>query len=177
MSRLSSKRFLLFLAALSWAQLRCDAPALAQSECVDSAAAGGVIGAYFRIISGPPGDRDWAGFNSLLLETARFDAVGINEKGENQFFPQSRDQYIRHVSEYVKGQGFFQKEVRRVTTCYARIAHVLSTYESRNEAGGKTIDRGLLSFQMIHEGGRWKIAHVVWNSETKRYPLPAEFLR
>lgn len=145
--------------------------------CVNPETIGDVTRDYYRIISGSSGRRDWDQLRTLTLETTRFDAVGINEKGENQFHPQSREEYINHLGEYLRNHGFFQNEIKRTAKCYARIAHVFSTYESRNAMKGKVIDRGILSFQLIHTEGRWKIAHVMWNSETRERPIPAQYLK
>jgi hypothetical protein len=146
-------------------------------SCLNPEAIGNVTSAYYRIISGPPGGRDWEQFRVLFLETARFDAVGVNEEGRNEFHPQSREEYVKHLGEYLRKYGFYQSEVKRTVTCYSRIAHVLSTYESRNNGKGEVIDRGLMSFQLINAGGRWRIAHVMWNSETRDYPIPAGYLK
>jgi hypothetical protein len=146
-------------------------------RCLASTSINRVIDAYYRLISGPAGSRDWDEFTSLFLPTARLDAVGIDERGENHFIPQSKEEYVRHVGAYIREKGFFQSEVKRTTRCYARIGHVFSTYESRNEPGGRVIDRGVFSFQLVYEREAWKIAHVTWNSETSAYPVPKEFLR
>ena len=167
---------ILLLSALCPAQTRGAASGPKGRSCVNPEAVGNVVGAYYRIVSGPAGGRDWEQFRTLFTETARLDAVGINEQGQNQFHPQSREEYVDHLGEYLKQYGFFQSEIKRATTCYARIAHVLSTYESRNDRKGKVIDRGVMSFQLIHDAGRWRIAHVMWNSETREYPLPARYL-
>lgn len=177
MTRLFTFPLVLLLVALCSGQTRGLAPSPKWRSCVNPEAISDVTSAYYRIVSGPSGSRNWDQFRTLSLETARFDAVGINEEGQNQFFPQSGEEYINHMAEYLRKYGFFQSEIKRTTKCYARIAHVFSTYESRNEMKGKVIDRGVMSFQLIHDEGRWRIAHVMWNSETRGYPIPAQYLK
>lgn len=177
MSRLFPIPMVLLLVTLCSGQTDGIAPRPKGLSCTNPETIGDVTSSYYRIISGSSGGRDWDQLRILSLETARFDAVGINEKGENQFHPQSREEYINHLAEYLSKYGFFQTEIRRTIKCYARIAHVFSTYESRNDRKGKVIDRGIMSFQLIHDKGRWKIAHVMWNSETKEWPLPSEYLK
>lgn len=175
------KRFLpvalsLLLAGGSSGQTRRAAAPEGRS-CANPEAINEVTDSYFRIISGPPGGREWDRFRALSLDTARFDAVGVDDRGENRFFPQSKDEYISHVAEYLKKRGFFQREIKRTVECYARIAHVFSTYESRNTPEGKVIDRGVMSLQLVFAEGRWRIAHVMWNSETAANPLPPRYLK
>lgn len=174
---LLSVPLVLLLFALCSGQARGKASGGRGLGCVNPEAIGAVTGDYYRIVSGPSGGRAWDQFRALFFETARFDAVGINEKGQTLFHPQSREEYIKHLGEYLKEYGFFQSEVKRTVNCYDRIANVLSTYESRNEKQGKVIDRGVMSFQLIHGEGRWRIAHVMWNSETKERPIPARYLK
>ena len=177
MRLLLSAALVLLLFAPCSGQTRGKASRPKALKCLNPEAIGSVTGSYFRIVSGPPGGRDWEQLRALSLETARFDAVGINERGQNEFHPQTREEYVKHLGEYLRKYGFFQSEVKRTVRCYARIAQVFSTYESRNDRRGKVIDRGVMSFHLIHTEGRWKIAHVMWNSETKEQPIPAEYLR
>jgi hypothetical protein len=177
MKQIFTVALVLLLIALCSGQTRSITSSTQGRSCVDPEAMNNVTSAYYRIVSGPPGGRDWNQLRTLSLESARFDAVGINEQGKNQFHPQTREEYINHLGEYLRKYGFFQSEIKRTTECYARIAHVLSTYESRNEMKGKVIDRGIMSFQLIHDEGRWRIAHVMWNSETREHPIPARYLK
>lgn len=177
MTQLLSINLVLLIFALCSGQPRSLAPNPEGPNCFNREEISNVISAYYRIISGPSGSRDWDKFRTLSLETARFDAVGINEKGQNQFHPQSRDEYINHITEYLRKYGFFQSELKRTIECYARVAHVLVTYESRNEVKGNVIDRGVMSFQLVYDDGRWRIAHVMWNSETREHPIPARYLK
>lgn len=177
MSRLFTIPLVLLLSALCSGQIRSIASSPEGRNCVDAEAMSNVVSTYYRILSGPAGSRNWDQLRTVSLATARFDAIGIDEKGQNNFHPQSREDYINHMDEYLRKYGFFQSEIKRTTECYARIAHVLSTYESRNEIKGKVIDRGIMSFQLLYDEGRWRIAHVMWNSETKQYPIPAQYLK
>jgi hypothetical protein len=41
---------------------------------------------------------------------------------------------------------------------------------------GREVSRGVNSIDLYFDGARWWIASVVWQSESARYPIPAELL-
>lgn len=134
-----------------------------------------VIEDYFKLLSGSGGKRDWDKFRNLFLPSAQLNAVGINEKGENQFYPVTLDEYIHHVDEYIKTNSYFVREVKReVTFYYSRMANIISVYEASNELEGEIIDRGFISFQLVLDNERWRIVNVLWNSETEADKIPGE---
>lgn len=137
----------------------------APRPCIERAALERTVDSYFRILSGPAGlQRDAGSFDLLFLPTARIDAVGIDAAGNNQLFPQSVDEFIDHVNGYVRERGFIQSDGDREIHCTGRLASVVTRFESRNEPGGALIDRGSMRFHLLHDDGRWRIAHVMWQS-------------
>ena len=72
--------------------------------------------------------------------------------------------------------GFFAKEIPRVTERFGPIAHVWSTYESRRTEKGPIIMRGINSIELFWDGKRWWIANAIWTDETKETPIPKEYL-
>ncbi len=73
-------------------------------------------------------------------------------------------------------KGFYEWEIHRITYAYGNIAHVLSTYVSRETENGPIIDRGVNSIQLFFDGTRWWIAGAIWQRETKDLPIPSTFL-
>lgn len=132
---------------------------------------------YFDRISGQAKQHDWSSFKSLFLPTTQFNAIGINENGENEFYPQSLEEFIQHLKEYTETSGFFQKSLERSKIQYGRMAQMITVYESRNSPSGNIIDRVLISFHLVQKEERWWIASILWNSETKKNPLPENFLK
>ena len=64
-----------------------------------------------------------------------------------------------------KKQSFdHEYETERETQQYGNVAHVLSTYESTHIKGGPVIGGGKNSIQLVHDGTRWWITAVAWNS-------------
>ena len=129
------------------------------------------IDAYFSLLSGPPGDRDWPDFRSLFFPSARFHAMGVDEQGESAFYPQDLDEYVHHIDDFVATRGFYQRDTCRRTFVAGRTATVIATFESRLEPDGDVVDRGVISFHLVRDQSAWRIASVLWNSATSDSPL------
>lgn len=134
------------------------------------------IDAYFSLLSGPAGARDWAAFRALLFPWARFHAMGVDEQGESAFYPQDLDEYVHHIDDFVSTRGFYHRDTCRRTFVAGRTATVVATFESRLEPTGDVIDRGVISFHLVRDQADWRIASVLWNSETADSPLQVDTL-
>ena len=57
------------------------------------------------------------------------------------------------------------------------MAHAFSTYES--SVGTEDSDpemRGINSIQLFHDGSRWWVVSVFWDSERDDQPIPTEYI-
>lgn len=132
-----------------------------------------LIAIFYRALSGK-GRKNWSPLREICLPTAQFNAMGINLEGRNEWYPnQNLDSYLHHLAPYAEANGFYQTERYREVQYFNKIAQVWSAYESRNTPDGEIIDRGMYSFQLVEMEGSWKIANVLWNSETEEHPAPA----
>lgn len=68
--------------------------------------------------------------------------------------------------------GFFETEINREVHRYGPLAHVWSTYEYRLRQDGPVIGRGINSFQLFHDEGRWWIRSLAFFGESAEEPLP-----
>lgn len=137
----------------------------------------GIIKAFYEIVSGPAGSpRDWNRDKSLCIEGVRF--VRVSE-GEKKSIPKvsimTLDDFIEQT-EPILLKGFFEWEIHRITYAYGNIAHVMSTYISRQTEDGPIIARGVNSIQLVFDGTRWWIAGAIWQRENEDLPIPAIFL-
>lgn len=155
-------------------------PAFSQSapkeefDSVDS-----ILKAVYGVISGPAGQkRDWDRMKSLFQPEARMIAVGKTPAGEVRKRVYSVDDYIRLSGPILEERGFFEKEVSRRVEQYGNIAHVFSTYESRQKADdAKPFMRGINSFQLWNDGKRWWVISIYWQSEDPTTPVPDKYLK
>ena len=137
-----------------------------------------VIGAVYDVISGAAGaERDWDRMRSLFVDDARLIPSWITPDGEIGHRFMSLDEWIESAAGYFAERPFFEVEIHRVEERYGHIAHAFSTYESRREAEGEPFERGINSFQLLHDGQRWWIVNIYWQGETESEPIPAVYLR
>ena len=144
----------------------------------------GIIGAAYDVISGPAGQkRDWERERALFAPGARLIPTGSAPGvmgGDDSGKPAPRvldvEGYIARVEPYFAAEGFYEKEIARVTEQFGSIAHVWSTYESRHSPEDpQPFMRGINSFQLFHDGERWWILSVYWQHESAATPLPARY--
>jgi hypothetical protein len=136
----------------------------------------GIVRAFYEIVSGP-GDqpRDWARDSTLYIDDVRFVAGGADAAGAAHIRVMTHREFAES-SAPVYAQGFYERELHRVTRRYGNIAHVFSTYETRTTPTGPVDHRGVNSLQLFFDGARWWIASATWQSGRPGAPIPAEFL-
>lgn len=138
-----------------------------------------LISALYDVISGPQGQpRNWARFRHLFAPDARLVAARRTADADTTGLASfTVGDFIETVGPFYARRGFFEREVARTTDRFGAVLHVFSTYETRYEAGAATPDaRGLNSIQLFHDGRRWWIVTVYWDSERDDQPIPAEYL-
>lgn len=142
----------------------------------DVATLDGIVEAYYDVISGPPGQaREWSRDSSLYIADIRFVSMGF---ADGRPVPSVMDHgtYARQSDPYFVKNGFFEQEIHRETRRFGNIAHVFSTYQSRNTPDGPVIARGINSLNLFWDGSRWWIASATWDEERPGNPLPPEYL-
>ncbi len=136
-----------------------------------------LLAAIYDVISGPAGERDWNRFRSLFVPQARFTAVGRKPDGSVSVTLLGVDEFIGMAGAVFKSQGFYENAmVNRVQT-FGNVSQVFSSYESRNEKGGKPFERGINSIQMFDDGKRWWVLSILWDTERQGNPLPKEMAK
>jgi hypothetical protein len=162
-------------AAVSLAQTHVDVKTIAPRPD-DVATIDGMVKAYYEVVSGPAGQpRDWARDRTLYIKDLRFVSVDVDKSGQLAPRITSHQEYV-DASDRMSKDGFFEKEIHRVTERFGPIAHVWSTYESRRTENGPIIMRGINSIELFWDGKRWWIANAIWTDETKDDPIPKEYL-
>ena len=143
----------------------------------DTGSIDGIIAALYDVISGPAlQTRDWDRFRSLFAPEARLNAVGKGQDGKVEMRTMTVESYIQRVDKQFYMKGFFERELSRKTETFGYITHVFSTYESKQEAGGPVIARGLNSIQLAYYEGRYWVVNILWNGETAENPIPVQYL-
>jgi hypothetical protein len=135
----------------------------------------GILSAFYDVISGPGGaPRDWHRDRTLYAPGALFVPSGMNDS--NRFaVVMDHEAYIKR-SDPVFAEGFYEREIHRVTHTFGNVTHVFSTYEARWTPDGPVIVRGVNSMELVYAGNRWWIIAALWDTERPDNPIPPELL-
>lgn len=153
-----------------------DVPAITP-RADDVATIDGIMKAFYDVISGPAGQaRQWSRDRTLYIADIRFVAMSEDKAGKPVAHIISHQQFVDAADPVMVKEGFYETEIFRVTQKFGNIAHVFSTYESRQKANGAVIARGINSVELFYDGKRWWIASNIWDDERPDNPLPAEYL-
>lgn len=139
-----------------------------------------LVSTLYDVISGPADEaRDWDRLRSLFLPGARLTITrwqtpeGLAEELRRA----DVEGFIRAAGASYRQAGFWEREVWSRTERFGNVAHVFSTYESRvGSESSDPVQRGINSFQLAREGGRWWVAGIVWDVETPGNPIPDDHL-
>lgn len=137
--------------------------------------------ALYECISGPAGTpRDWDRFRAMFIPGARMIPTNraIHE-GQGGHPPEVKDveTFIRTSSPFLEGMGFYERQISMRVERFGCIAHAWSTYDSRHTADdAEPFARGINSIQLYHDGARWWVVTVFWDSERAGNPIPPEYL-
>lgn len=138
----------------------------------------GIIAALYGSISGPAGaERDWARLRGLFVPDGRLMPTAQRQDGTGVRLSWSLEEYIERAGPGLKQSGFYEREIGRRLDRFGSVVQVFSTYDSRRTLEDpEPFMRGINSIQLWHDGARWWIVTVLWQSESERYPIPAEYL-
>ena len=141
-----------------------------------------IVTAVYESISGNAGvPRDWDRFRSLFLPGARLMPVATEhlENGRRSSISSvSPEEFAAGSEGFFEEQGFFEVEIGSVTETYGDIAHRFSSYASMrtDDPNEEPFNRGINSFQLLHDGERWWILTIFWQHEPDAGPIPDKYL-
>jgi len=133
----------------------------------------GTIEALYGSISGEKGEaRDWKTFRKLFADGAKLIPAESNPEGKVSTRYMTPEDYIQNSGPWLVENGFIEEEIHRETDRFGPIAHIFSTYTSKNTEGGEIIARGINSIQLLHDGKRWWVVNIYWTGENDANPIP-----
>lgn len=137
-----------------------------------------ILTALYDVISGPAGQkRNWDRMRSLFVEGARLIPTGQRADGTRVMRMLTVEDYIAGSGPILERDGFFEREIGRTTEQFGQIVHVFSTYDSKRLPTDPTpFARGINSIQLRHDGTRWWVVTILWDSERGDNPIPARYL-
>ena len=140
-----------------------------------------IVGAAYAAIAREPGQPfDWERFRSLFLPDARL--IPNTEQRQGSFDVLTVDGFIDWIDGVTPppgsddDRGFQEEQVSAEIVRYGDVAHVFSTYQKHFWGSDQILGRGINTFQLVQNGGRWWIAGIAWDEENGAGPIPAEYL-
>lgn len=125
-----------------------------------------VISTMYSVISGPAGEpRDWALLRSLYHPQARLMVAPAAGNDGPHLRVLMVDEFIQRVDSIFATESFWERETKRETVYFGRIAQVLSDYESLHDPHGEPFTSSRKSMQLFNDGKRWWIVSAIWNTE------------
>ncbi|HEX6041834.1 hypothetical protein [Longimicrobium sp.] len=151
------------------------APPTADAQTIES-----TITTLYALISGASSEpRDWDRFRALFLPGARI--IPTNRAihdGTGGHPPDVMDveTFIRTSDPIFQSMGFEERQIAMRVERFGCTAHAWSTYESRHAPDEPPFARGINSIQLYHDGARWWVVTVFWDSERAGNPIPDAYL-
>lgn len=143
----------------------------------DVSTANSIVAALYDVISGESGEvRDWERFKYLFGKDALLIPTNKSTTGVFGYRTMTPDEYINMFSARIKS-GFFEKELKHEMVSFGTIAHVFSTYETRETKNGPITNRGINSIQLFFDQNRYYIVNVFWCAESMGFILPFSTLQ
>lgn len=137
----------------------------------------GIVKAYYAVITGPPGQpREWSRDETLYWPGLRFFAAGAKPDGTPTMRVMTHQEFVDATDASMVRNGFEEYEIHRVMHRIGNIAHVMSTYETRERWHGPVTARGVNSLDLFWDGKRWWIIAASWDDERPGSPIPPELL-
>lgn len=134
-----------------------------------------LVKSLYDVISGPAGERNWERFRSLFTPSAYMGA-SVATPGGPKFVTFTPEEYVRKNGPLFMQNEFREKEIGRKINQFGNIAQVFTSYEFDLNKGQHK-QRGINSIQLVREQGRWWIASIIWQDESKELSIPAEYLK
>ena len=137
-----------------------------------------VAATYESIERQPGGDFDRDRFRNLFLSEARF--IPNTEQRDGAFDVISTEEFIEWITSATTiggadDRGFAESGVHNVIEQYGDVAHAFSTYEKHYWGETEVLGRGINSFQLVNQGGRWWIVGIVWDEDYAAGPIPPRY--
>ena len=137
----------------------------------------GIMKAYYETISGPAGQpRQWSRERTLWMPGANVVLIIEDEKGKRTAQIITHEEFVNLADPDMVKNGFFEREIHRITHRYVDWAHIVSTSEARATPTGPVTGHGIDNVELFWDGKRWWITQNSIVFESAKEPLPKEFL-
>ncbi len=137
-----------------------------------------IMHAFYEVVSGPAGTRDWNRFYSLFAPGARLIFIDRAAPDSTPHIAvMTPREFEQNVSPYFAKNSLDEREIGRSVDTFGSMAHIFSAYASRKMADdAKPSGRGIHSAQLFNDGKRWYIVTIYGNAESPGNAIPSRYL-
>lgn len=166
--------FLIFALAFGYHAV----PLQAQDYASDTESIENTMTAILEVISGPAGrEMDWARWRHLFRGDVPFKIRTKGPDGKLRVVETSSEGYANNIGPNLSKRNFYETYANLKIDQYGDIAHVFMVYESKETPDAKPFDRGINSFQLMYDQGRWWIVGLMWQAESSGVAIPKKYLK
>lgn len=147
-------------------------------QTADVASIEAITAAGLKLISGPKGQqRDMESFKALFLPNAQMG--GVFYKGDSSLVRLTTvEKFAERNGPAYAELGFYENQLALRIERFGNLATAFQTYETRvGNPTGKVEDRGVNTYQLVYDKGRWWIASLLFTPETPKQPIPKKYLK
>lgn len=120
----------------------------------------------YAMLSGPPGPRAYDAIKHHYHPAARMVRTGVDEAGKPFATVMTVDDHHADVDRKFVAMAFLEEELDHQCEVFGNIARVRSVYRSVYGSGADAREgRGVNFYNLVRDGGVWKIMSIVWDNE------------
>jgi hypothetical protein len=157
---------------------RTDMSSPPPAAAADVGSMDAIVHAYYDVISGPAGERDWNRFYSLFLPGGRL--IQTNRAAPDsapRTAVMSPQEFAQKLGPYLAKNSLYEGEISHSADTFGAITQRFSTYAVLRAPGdAKPKARGIYSAQLFNDGKRWYIVTLYWDNEYPGNAIPSRYL-
>ena len=136
-----------------------------------------IMHAYYDVISGPAGNRDWNRFYSLFVPGGRLIQTDRAAPDSTpRTVVRTPQEFVQWIGPYMAKNALYEKEISHSVDTFGAITQRFSTHVIMDTPGDAKPARGIASAQLFNDGKRWYIVTVYWDNETPGNAIPSRYL-
>ena len=155
----------------------CQAQSAMPAAAADVRSMDAIMHAYYDVISGPAGNRDWNRFYSLFVPGGRLiqtDRAAADSTPHTTVM--TPEEFAQQLGPYFAKNALYEKEISHSVDTFGAITQRFSTHVIMDTPDDAKPGRGIASAQLFNDGKRWYLVTVFWDNETPGNTIPSRYL-